>query len=672
MKRILACALLMQISLGVATAQTNKTQSAKNNKTAAPAPAPAAPAKPNLWIFTFGKDTVYQQEFERLLSKNRKEKDVPTQEEIREYLELYQNFKMKVTEARLLQLDTFTSFQNELAGYRKQLANPYLTDKKVSDALLKEAYERTLVEVNASHILINCAENASPKDTLEAYNKIMDLRKRIMKGESFDSVAAKHSEDPSATRNYGNLGWFTAFYMIYPFENMAYNTPKGQVSMPFRTRFGYHIVKNIDKRPARGEVQVAHIMIQTPPNAPDDLIAEKKEEAQKLYTRLSVAGESFEKIARESSDDMGSKNNGGVMNFFNSLSNYPDAFKDAAFNTPKGEITQPFRTDYGWHIIKVLDKKPIAEMKEMEETLKNKIMRDSRSESNRLAVSQRIKRETQYKEFPAVVKAFAATLDTSFLSGNWEPDYDKLDTRTVVSFNNRNFDVKDFANYIRVNQEPRSGESIEMVVNSLFKKYTNEKALEYEEGILEEKYEDFRFLMQEYRDGIMLFDLTDKMVWTKAVTDTAGLERFHQANKNKYMWKERLHVYTVTCIDAKAKANAMKMARAGKSNDEIAAKLNKKIKGSVAFESSKFEKGANQAMDKLWNTKGVVDLPNENNNFRFQIVAGVVAPEPKTLKEARGMATSDYQTYLEKEWIEELKRKYPVKVNEPALDQLFK
>jgi peptidyl-prolyl cis-trans isomerase SurA len=648
---------------------------APKSKTAAPAKKTVAPvtpvAKPNNWIFTYGSDTVFQQEFERLLSKNRKDKQTPSQAEINEYLELYQNFKMMVKEAQLMKLDTFMSFKNELAGYRKQLANPYLTDKKVTDQLIQEAYTRTKEEINASHILINCAENASPKDTLAAFNKINDLRKRILKGERFDSLAAKFSEDPSAAKNYGNLGWFTAFYMIYPFENMAYNTPKGQVSVPFRTKYGYHIIKTIDRRPARGEVKVAHIMLQIPQNADEVVTVDTKKTIDDIYNKL-MAGASFDSLAREYSSDMSSKNNGGVMNFMASLSNYPEQFKEVAFTTPKGQISKPFRTDYGWHIVKTLEVKPVPELTEIQDNLKNKITRDSRSESSRFAVAARIKRENKYKEYPDVLKDFSSKLDSTFLDGNWEPDLKKINDKTIVSFNDRNFGTHDFANFLRSQQEPHKGESVDMVVRNLYKNYTIEKALEYEESILETKYEDFKYLMQEYHDGIMLFDLKDKKVWSKSVSDTIGLEAFHKQNETKYMWKERLKVYTVLCLDEKTELAAMKMAKAGKSNAEILAKLNKKIKGAVIIDSAKYEKGANPAFDKLWDTKGVVDLPNENNTYRFQIVFGVVPAEPKSLKEAKGPATSDYQNYLEKEWIQELRNKYPVTVNNPALGNLFK
>jgi peptidyl-prolyl cis-trans isomerase SurA len=443
-------------------------------------PAKKAPAKPaevqasapvsNPWVFTYGPDTVYQAEFERLLSKNKKDKERPTEADVLEYLELYENFKMKVKEAELMKLDTNASFKTELAGYRKQLANPYLTDKKVSDALVKEAYERMKWEINASHILINCAENASPKDTLAAYNKILALRNKIVKGENFDSVASKSSEDPSAVKNHGNLGWFTSFQMIYSFEDQAYNTPKGQISMPFRTRFGYHIVMVNDTRPARGEVKVAHIMLQTGPSATPELVSEDKLKIDTVYQKL-LAGESFEKLVEQYSQDQGSRNNGGVMNYFGGNSSYPDKFKEVAFSLNKDEVSKPFQTDYGYHILKLIDKKPIPAFKDVEENIKTKVGRDSRAESSKLVVAARIKKQNNYKEFPANLKEFTKTVDTTFLYATWTPSEKQLTNKTpVMSLNDKVFTVADFAAYAKGNQEARPGESVEMILNGLFKK----------------------------------------------------------------------------------------------------------------------------------------------------------------------------------------------------------
>jgi len=623
------------------------------------------------WVFTFGKDTVYKAEFERLLSKNKNAKETPDEKSVREYLDLYENFKMKVSEAKIKHLDTASAFVNELAGYRSQLAKPYLTDKKVTDNLIKEAYERMKWEINASHILINCAENATPKDSLAAYTKIMDLRKRYLKGEHFDSLALKYSEDPSAVKNLGLLGWFTSFHMIYPFETQAYTTPKGEVSMPFRTRFGYHLLKVNDKRAARGEVQIGHIMVRIPPNFTDEAINEAKLKIDSAYDQLQKGG-SFEMVVERFSQDDGSKTNKGIINWFGSFSNFPDDFKEICFSLNKGETSKPFKTQYGFHIIRMMDKRPIGEQKEVEESIKTKISRDSRAESSKLVVAQRIKKENDYHEFSANIKDFNSLLDSTFTKGTWAYDDVKITDKPIISFTKKAYTQRDLARFVQSNQVAQPKGSIPVIMNGLLKKFSDEKALEYEESLLEEKYEDFKNLMQEYHDGILLFDLTDKMVWSKAVTDTVGLEKFHEANKMKYMWKDRLKVDTYSCLNEKAKNEAMKMASAGKSIDEIKAKLNKKIGGTIVVTDQKTEKGETTSMDKLWDKKGVVDIANENATYKFYFVEGIVAPEPKTLKEARGIATSDYQNYLEKEWIKSLHDKYPVLVNEETVKTLFK
>lgn len=629
-------------------------------------------AKTDPVVFTYGKDTVYKSEFERLLSKNRNQKEAPTEESVREYLELYENFKMKVKEAKLMQLDTNIAFKSELAGYRKQLANPYLTDKKATEGLMKEAYEHMLTEVSASHILINCGENAKPADTLAAYNKTLELRKRYLKGESFDSLAVKNSDDPSAINNSGNLGWFSAFDMIYPFEKMAYLTPKGEVSMPFRTRYGYHLIKVNDTRPARGEVKVQHIMRSTGANASQETIAEQKNVIDSVY-RLLQSGKSFEDLVAQFSQDEGSKPNKGVMNWMASNSRFPEEFKNTAFSLAKDETSKVFSTPFGYHIIKVVDTKPVVSYKDAEESLKTKVGRDSRAESSRASVIQRIKKENNFKEFPANFKAFTTAADSAIFMEGYVIDEKKFTNKPLFSLGSKNYTQKDLAQYIQESHDHyEAGQSVYMMISNIYKRYVDEQAFAYEEAQLETKYEDFRNLMQEYHDGILLFDLTDKKVWNKAVTDTTGLEKFHAANREKYMWKERVHVLTFNCLDEKTKKTAMKMAAAGKSVDEIKAKVNKKITGALVVTEQKAEKGESPAMDKLYDKKGVVDIPNENGQYKFYYVTGIVAPEPKTLREAKGLVTSDYQGYLEKEWIRELRAKYPVTVNEETVKTLFK
>lgn len=670
-KLIVVLIVVVNILSSSVIAQTKKATPKSNTPKTTTPTAVIPEGKPTPWVFTYGSDTVYKTEFERLLSKNKNAKETPDEKSVREYLDLYENFKMKVKEAKLKKLDTSSSFTSELAGYRSQLAKPYLTDKKVTEGLISEAYERMKWEVNASHILINCAENATPKDTLAAYNKILELRKRYIKGEHFDTLALKNSDDPSAVKNLGLLGWFTSFHMIYPFETQAYKIPKGEVSMPFRTKFGYHLLKVNDKRPARGEVKISHIMLRTGPSASEETIKDAKAKIDSAYDQL-MKGERFEEVVAQYSQDDGSKASKGAMNWFGSFNNFPDEFKDACFSMEKGQLSKPFKTQFGYHIIRIDDKRPLAEQKEMEESIKTKISRDSRSESSKIVVAQRIKKENNYKEYPENIKEFISLLDSTFVKGTWSMSESRVNEKPVLSFNDKKYSERDLAKFVMMAQEAQPNGSIPVIMNGLFKKFSDEKALEYEEGMLEQKYEDFRNLMQEYHDGILLFDLTDKMVWTKAVTDTSGLESFHNANKTKYMWKERLKVYTFSCLNEKAKKEAMKMAQDGKPIVEIKAKLNKKIGGTIVVTDQKSEKGEVPAMDKLWDKKGVVDIPNEGSSFKFYLVEGVVPPEPKTLRESKGLVTSDYQNYLEKEWIRTLREKYPVTVNEETVKSLFK
>lgn len=663
------------VTLGVLTFVTSVAFAQKTKPKAAKqvTPVAASVAKPDPVVFTYGNDTVYKSEFERLLSKNRNQKEPPTEESVREYLELYENFKMKVKEARLMKLDTNSAFKSELAGYRKQLANPYLTDKKATEGLVKEAYEHMLKEVNASHILINCGENARPADTLAAYNKTLELRKRYLKGEHFDSLAMKNSDDPSAINNAGNLGWFSAFDMIYPFERMAYLTPKGEVSMPFRTRYGYHLIKVNDTRDARGEVKVQHIMRSTGPSATPETLADQKVLMDSVYEKLQSGKATFDELVAQYSQDEGSKPNKGVMNWMASNSRFPEEFKNTAFSLEKDQVSKVFSTPFGYHIIKVVDTRPVASYKDLEETLKTKVGRDSRAESSKTAVAQRIKEENNFKEYTANVKAFANSIDSNIFMDGYVPDEKKTGNKPLFTIGNKTYTEKDLVQYILESHDHyEPGQSPYMMVTHIYKRYVDEQALAYEEAQLETKYEDFRNLMQEYHDGILLFDLTDKKVWNRAVTDTAGLEKFHAANREKYMWKERVHLLTFNCLDAKTKKTAMKMAKAGKSVEEIKAKVNKKITGALVVTEQKAEKGENTTTDKLYDKKGVVDIPDENGQYKFYYVLGVVPPEPKTLKEAKGLVTSDYQNYLEKEWIKELREKYPVTVNEETVKTLFR
>ena len=627
--------------------------------------------KPNPLVFTFGQQEVFQKEFERLLYKNKTNKNPFTEKEVREYLDLYINFKLKVKEATVLQLDTNPTFISELAGYRKQLATPYLTDKKVSEDLMKLAYERLKIELNAGHILITCNENASPSDTLSAYNKLLDLRKRALKGESFDSLASKFSDDPSAKKYGSKLGWFSAFTMVYPFENAAFQTNISEISLPIRTQFGYHIIRVNEKRNSRGEIKVGHIMIRTGPEASPEMIADAKAKIDSAYA-LNNRGESFESLAERFSQDDGSNKNKGEMNWIASLSGYPEEFKDICFGLKADEISKPFQTNFGFHMLKFIEKRPLGEYKDMLDVLKQKVNRDSRSESTKAAVVARVKKENNYKEFTATIHAFDSSLDSSFIKGTWTYNEEKISSNPIFSIANKTYTEKDFASYVKANQQPLDKASPIVIANKMFRQWADDKCMAYEESQLDSKYEDFRNVMQEYHDGILLFDLTDKRVWSKAVSDTTGLDKFYELNKGKYMWKERVKYSTYTCLNEKVKADAIKMFGKGKTQAEVLAKLNKKTAGTIWVKETKSEKNTDATTEKLWDKKGFVNIADTVAGAKFYWIDGIIVAENKTLKESKGLCTSDYQNYLEKEWILELRNKYPVNVNEEAVKNLYK
>jgi peptidyl-prolyl cis-trans isomerase SurA len=350
-----------------------------------------------------------------------------------------------------------------------------------------------------------------------------------------------------------------------------------------------------------------------------------------------------------------------------SLSGYPDDFKDICFGLKPGQTSKPFATDYGYHIVKYNDFRPLGDYKELQDIIKNKVTRDSRSEGSKTAVIVRVKKENNYKENVTNLNEFTNKLDTSFVSGNWK--YTPQATPKVLfTVGNQTHTTNDFGKYLEANQEPVEKGNPSMVAKNLFTIWANEKCIAYEESILETKYADFKNIMSEYHDGILLFDLTDRKVWGKASTDTVGLENFYSVTKGKYMWKERVNYQLYSCLDAKTKAAAIKMFKAGKPDAEIFKKINKKVKNALIAKDQKAEK-TDATAAKLWDKKGVVDITDLDVN-RFYYVLGIIPAEPKTLKEARGLVTSDYQEFLMAEWVKELRTKYPLTVNEPALINL--
>jgi peptidyl-prolyl cis-trans isomerase SurA len=660
-----------------------------------------------------GED-ITKSEFEKVYHKNNNKENSNDPAAVKEYLELYINYKLKVREAEDEKMDTSEAFITELAGYRKQLAQPYMTDKDVTDSLMREAYERMKKDVHAFHILIKVTPEALPKDTLEAYTRLMIIRDYIMgksipssriseyeavvkkamkdtaqvkariesiknlvkdKSDSkdkFSATARLTSEDPSVKDNGGDLGFFTGMQMVYPFESAAYNSKTGEVSMPVRTKYGYHLIKVVETRPAVGEIHTAHIMVKLADNADDSTKQKAKAKIDEIYGKLK-AGEKFEDLAQQYSDDKGSAKNGGVLPWFGTGRMVPE-FEAAAFALKAdGDYTAPVKTSYGWHIIKRLERKDLQPYEDKKAELKTAVSRDSRSELSKTTMINRIKKEYNFKSMSKNKDEFISSLDTSILNGEWKPaDASKL-TKPLFSIGNQTYTEKDFADYITSHQTKRMNMTPLAVGYNLYETFESEKVLAYEEGKLDEKYPEFKSLMREYRDGILLFDLTDKKVWSKAVKDSVGLANFYEKNKANYKWPERVSAVVYTCATKDIAAKVRKMLKDKKmSTSKITDEINKDSQLNLTIKEGKFAKGDNENVDTVKWVKGLSPDIEKNGQVVFVDIKEILPSEPKTLEESKGLVTADYQNHLEKTWIDQLRQKYPFKVNEEVLKTVGK
>ncbi len=648
----------------------------------------------NRVLITIGDEKINVSEFLNVYMKNNVDTDLADKKSMKDYLGLYINFRLKVKEARDLGMDTATAFVNELAGYRKQLAEPYFNDQEVSDELLLEAYERLNFDVRASHILIKVDENALPADTLVAYNKLMEVRTRILAGEDFAVLAAEVSDDPSAhdreaqgqaparKGNGGDLGYFTVFDMVYPFEEGAYNTAVGEISMPIRTAYGYHLIKVSDKRAAMGKATVAHLYLAMPKNATALDSARKGLEINDLHQRL-MNGEVFEELVLEYSDDRGSKEKGGILPRFGSNRMVPE-FIVAVSNIPNtGEISEPLLTSFGWHILKLIERQSPGDYKVEVLELKRRMTKDSRAKKSRETVIRRIKTENNFREYPENLQALLQAIDSSFYAGEWSAEKVADLNKKILQLGKQKYSQHDFALFLEKKQQRRGTAGKEAFFYNQYHEYVNDLCINLKDSQLEDEYPEFRLLMNEYRDGILLFNLTDERVWSKAVKDTIGLKEFYNNTSDNYMWGERLEAHIIILNDPSQEKEIRQMITRANARKKSLTEAGLDTLDNVMIEKGVYAKGINSFIDKIeWKEGQSLAAPltdfndlydgrsHNENTIIFAVVYKIREPEHKTLDEARGIITSDYQNYLEEEWIISLKEKYPITINEEVLEDI--
>lgn len=626
-------------------------------------------------VMTINDKPVTKSEFLQIYTKNNPNPSFD-KDSLDRYMELFQVFKLKVAEAEALGYDTLPRLQKELEGYKKQLALPYLIDSVQNQAMVQEAYNRTANEVRCSHILIKLDPNASPKDTLAAYNRLLGLKARIEKGEDFAAVAKSKlgSEDPSVVNNGGDLGYFTAFQMVYPFEEKAYTTPVGSISEPFRTRFGYHILKVTDKRPARGTIKVAHLMISTGREASVETKQNAEKKINELYDSLA-AGASWEKMVSAYSDDANSIKKGGELPAFGSGTSQRMVleFEDAAFALKKvGEISKPVKTQYGYHIIKLIEWTPVKSYELMRRELQAKVNKDERSKITQDSFVQKLKDQYSYSFKGAKgLTWFEQQIDSTFFMGKWKASSLKSN-KTLFVLGGQKFKQQDFAKYVEKNFRTVRKDEPSVVVKQLYAQWEKNQILAYEEALLPAKYPAYKALLQEYHDGIILYEIMQDQVWNKAVKDTAGLRAYFMENRNKYVWSERLDATVYECKDEHiaVQVYGMLVTSDTVSSKEVLELINKDSELNLKVRMNKFEVNQTPYLQNRNFTKGLNPVYSNEGKWYVVKVSEVLAPGPKAYNEAKGLATSDYQAYLEKKWLEALRLKHKIVINEDVLYQI--
>lgn len=773
MKKLFALALIFSVFACKTTQKTSKTIS-----------------KEPILMYV-GSTPVTVAEFKYVYEKNNPSKDsLYLEASLREYLDLYTKFKLKVIDAQKNGIDTTNEFKAEYYGYEMQLARPYIVSKEATDKLVRETYERLQEEINASHILIKISPEAEPKDTLAAYNKIKQIRERAIKGEDFATLARQNSEDPSASTNGGNLGYFTALQMVYPFESAAYKTAKGQISEIIRTDFGYHILKVIDKRQSSGKITTAHIMLRTIKGTSEqDSIALRKK-AFEIYEKAKK-GEDWNKLVSQFSEDANTKNSGGQLREFGVGDLIPE-FENAAFALQNpNDITEPVYTPYGWHIIKLISKRKRETFEEAESSIRTRVQRDSRSEVSKSASLAKLRQENNLKINQKVLEKAIKEVDSTLLKGNWDYPSNKKGLKEVVAtFESKavgkkhQITINDYYFYLKRRQQARMDlKSPQHYARLLWQKFIDDETVDFEKSILVDKHQEYRMLTQEYREGMMLFAMMNDKVWGRAIKDTLGARKFFETHKNNYMWGERAFATIFDAANEKVlkeveermtekppyllkdylkypvltykkdqlridekyldeltrialelntdpallleisghmdKTERPKTLSADRTKQVFDYLFNKNINPNQAIRKdvgsampgTKANKKPNSRVELqmyTYSLKGIEKQINADNALNLKItelrpyekgtnpilnqvpwqegkhkvsqngrsilvhISSIEKPRIKTFEEARGQVISDYQVFLEKEWLEELEKKYPVKLQEEELKKLVR
>ncbi len=613
---------------------------------------------------------VTAEEFIRLYTKNRNIEESP---DFEEYFNQFLVFRLKVEQAIDEGLDTVGSFKQEFEGYRAQLARNYLTDNEAREAVMRKAWERLNQELNAFHILVNCRPEAHHDDTLIAHRKAIEIKARIIQGEPFEQIARAVSDDPSVVSNGGNLGWFTALQMIQQFEDIVYSMKPGELSDPVRTPFGYHIIKLEGVRPSRGMIRVAHIMKAVPPGAGEEAWITAGDEIVRIR-ELIAGGESFEDIASKESDHRESASKGGELDWFGA-GDIVQEFSDAAFALQKdGDISEPVRTPYGWHIIKRLERKPLGSFEENRALLEARLSESHMNSIARQSMVDKLKKEYGFSMNHTSLEWFITNTDSMISSGRTRLDRTTMPSGNIFEFEGGRMTCGSLADLIEQNIKTFDGVNTRIQLMRAVEENAAEMLIRKEDSMLEEKYPDFRYLVKEFHDGMLLFEINSREVWNKPYVDTAGLYKFYLEKQDSYMSNPSADakIYSLRKPGIKVKPLTKMVSKYGSREGGDKKILDRYITGgdtNLVITTGRWQVGDHPKIDRHLKKRGT-------NNIQWNGMASVLLvektwpSEPMPFEEVRMDVAMAYQNHLEEYWIAQLKKRYPVWVNETLLEEL--
>lgn len=618
-------------------------------------------------LFTYGPHKVDKAEFLRAYNKN-KTPVADKAQSLKEYLDLYTKFKLKVRAAQELQLDSLQQMKYDLQNFRSQVEESYLNDKKEMNALIEEAIQRSTKDIHVLHFYVNIDSANSPADTLKAYKSLSELVGELKKGNnSYGALAERY---PEIKQN--DLGYLTALTLPYEIENLVYNLKPGDVSGIYRTRSALHIFKNEEERKSAGKWKIAQILLSVPPEASVGEVKMIAAKADSLYT-LIIKGADFAQLAKEYSEDRLTYLNGGELPEFGT-GKFDLPFEKKVFELKKdGEISKPFLTRFGYHIIKRLEQRDLPTDRSDETFLfaiKQKISQDSRINAAKSDFLKSVKIKTGYKRNMAIKNGelfrYADSVTVSNQVGNYP-----IGNKTILSFTKLNVKGSDWLNFVKdykLNADVYKGENNK----DLLDKFIATISFDYYRKHLEEFNQDFKNQLQEFREGNMLFEIMERNVWSKAGADSLGLLQHYNTHKENYKWAASADILLFNCSDNTIAEQAAVALRNGKSWRELADESD----GKLQSDSGRYELTQLQLPEGTVVLDGLISKPfiNGGDNTASFIKVLRMFPEnqPRTFEEAKGLVINDYQTFLEGRWIEELKKKYPIKINEPVFESLLK